>query len=138
MANLNKVFLIGNLTRDIELRYTPNQTAVASFGLATNRKFRKQDNSMGEEVTFIDCTAFGKPAETLTKYVSKGSPLFIEGRLKFDSWTAQDGSKRSKLSVLVEKFQFMPSGNNNQQAAGGDANPEYDEEYQPPDDDIPF
>jgi len=138
MANFNKVFLIGNLTRDIQLAYTPNQTAVASFGLATNRKFKKKDDSTGEEVCFIDCVAFGRSAETLNKYVGKGSPLFIEGRLKFDSWTAQDGTKRNKLSVLVESFQFLPSGNNQQQSQGGGVNPDYDENYVPPDDDIPF
>jgi single-strand DNA-binding protein len=138
MSSFNKILLMGHLTRDPQLSYTPNQTAVVDFGIATNRKFKKQDGSTGKEVCFVNCTSFGKSAETLNKYVSKGSPLFIEGRLKFDSWTAQDGTKRNKLNVIVEAFQFLPSGNNQSQSQDGGANPEYDEEYQPPNDAIPF
>src|SRR5664279_2543331 len=97
MANFNKVMLLGNLTRDPELRYLPSQTAVVEFGLAINRKYKGQDGSMKEETCFVDCQVFGKQAETLNKYCKKGNPLFVEGRLKFDSWTKQDGSKASKL-----------------------------------------
>lgn len=110
MANLNKVMLLGNLTRDIQLSYTPAQTAVADFGMAINRKWKGKDEQQKEETCFVDCVSFGKSAETLNKYVSKGNPLFVEGRLKFESWTDKDGNKRSKLKVVVENFQFLPSG----------------------------
>ena len=104
--NFNKVMLAGNLTRDVELSYLPNQTAIAQFGLAINRSWTA-DGVKKEEVTFVDCTLFGKGAEVLSKYVKKGSGLFIEGRLKLDQWEAQDGTKRSKLKVIVENFQFV-------------------------------
>jgi len=110
MASYNKVMLMGNLTRDPQLSYTPNQTAVVDFGLATNRKWKGQDGSQREETCFVDCTCFGRQAETINKYLSKGRPVFIEGRLTFDSWTAQDGTKRSRLKVTVENFQFLPGG----------------------------
>ena len=110
MANYNKVMLIGRLTRDPQLSYTPNQTAVVDFGLATNRKWKGQDGSQREETCFVDCTCFGRQAENINKYLSKGSGVFVEGRLTFDSWTAQDGTKRSKLKVTVENFQFLPGG----------------------------
>jgi single-strand DNA-binding protein len=107
MANFNKVLLIGNLTRDPQLSYTPNQTAVADFGLAVNRKWKGQDGENKEETCFVDCRAFGRIAENINKYLTKGRPLFVEGRLTFDSWTAQDGTKRSKHRVTVENFQFL-------------------------------
>jgi single-strand DNA-binding protein len=148
MANFNKVMLLGNLTRDPELRYLPSQTAVVEFGLAINRKYKGQDGSMKDETCFVDCQAFGKPAETLNKYCKKGNPLFVEGRLKYDSWTKQDGSKASKLRVNVENFQFLGSapgqGGQRPAAAGvsNDENPPM-EEPAPSDiahtnDDIPF
>jgi len=115
MANYNKVILLGNLTRDPQLSYTPNQTAVVDFGLATNRKWTGQDGSAREETCFVDCRSFGKSAENINKYCQKGRPLLVEGRLTFDSWQAQDGSKRSKLRVTVERFQFIGS------AGGGGA-----------------
>lgn len=107
MANFNKVMLIGNLTRDPELRHTPNGTAVAEFGLAINRTFRSQDGQQQKEVTFVDITAFGKQAETLKQYMTKGKSIFIEGRLRLEQWTSKEGQKRSKLSVVVEGFQFL-------------------------------
>ncbi|MFZ0034720.1 MAG: single-stranded DNA-binding protein [Sedimentisphaerales bacterium] len=107
MANFNKVFLIGNLTRDPQLSYTPNQTAVVDFGLAVNRRWKGQDGEAREETCFVDCRAFGRPAENINKYLTKGRPLFVEGRLTFNSWTAQDGTKRSKHRVTVESFQFL-------------------------------
>jgi len=107
MANVNKVILIGNLTRDPELKFLPSQTAVCEFGIAVNRTWTGQDGVKKEETTFVDCNAFGRQAETLSKYVKKGSPLFIEGRLKLDQWEAQDGSKRSKMRVVIENFQFL-------------------------------
>ena len=108
MASFNKVLLMGNLTRDPQLSYTPNQTAVVDFGLATNRRWTGQDGNQREETCFVDCQAWGRQAENINKYLSKGRPVFIEGRLTFDSWTAQDGSKRSRLRVTVEGFQFLP------------------------------
>jgi single-strand DNA-binding protein len=121
VANLNRVILAGNLTRDPQLKYLASQTAVAEFGLAVNRKWRTEKGEDREEVTFVDCTAFGKPAETLQKYVTKGSPLLIEGRLKLDQWEDKtSGQKRSKLSVVVESFQFLPSGKKGQGDSGED------------------
>jgi single-strand DNA-binding protein len=118
MANYNKVMLMGNLTRDPQLSYTPNQSAVVDFGLAINRKWKGQDGTMHEDTCFVDCTAFGRSAENINKYLSKGNGVFVEGRLTFDSWTAQDGTKRSKLKVTVETFQFLPRGGQGQ--GGGD------------------
>ena len=108
--NFNKVLLGGNLTRDPQLSYLPSQTAVVEFGLAINRKWKSKGGEEKEEICFVDCQAFGKQAENINKYLSKGTPLFIEGRLKFDSWTAQDGTKRNKHKVVVESFQFLGKG----------------------------
>jgi single-strand DNA-binding protein len=107
MANFNKVLLIGNLTRDPQLSYLPSQTAVVDFGLAVNRRWRGKDGTDKNEVCFVDCRAFAQMAETINKYLSKGRGVFIEGRLTFDSWTAQDGTKRSRHRVTVESFQFL-------------------------------
>lgn len=127
MANYNRVTLIGNLTRDIEMRATQGGMQVAKFGLAINRKSKDQ-----ETTCFVDCTAFDKSAELLHRYVRKGSPLFIEGRLEFSTWEAKDGGgKRSKLSVVVENFQFLSDG---EQAPKRQATPKAQEEYG----DIPF
>jgi single-strand DNA-binding protein len=109
MANYNKVILMGNLTRDPQLRYTPSQSAVCDFGLAVNRKWKAQDGQMKEEVTFVDCTAWGRTAENISKYMAKGRPLFVEGRLTYQTWEGKDGQKRSKLLVTVENFQFIDS-----------------------------
>lgn len=108
MANFNKVLLMGNLTRDPQLSYLPSQTAVVDFGLAVNRKWTGQDGQKKEETCFVDCRAFGRLAENINKYLSKGRLLFVEGRLTFNTWTAQDGTKRSKHRVTVENFQFLP------------------------------
>jgi len=119
MANFNKIMLLGNLTRDPQLSYLPSQTAVVDFGLAVNRKWKGQDGTMKEEACFVDCRVFGKPAETLNKYCKKGNPLFIEGRLTFDSWTGKDGSKHSKHRVTVETFQLLGTPNKGK-TDGGD------------------
>jgi single-strand DNA-binding protein len=111
MANFNKVLLLGNLTRDPQLSYLPSQTAVVEFGLAMNRKYKGQDGNLKEDTCFVDCRAFGKQAETLNKYCKKGNQLFVEGRLTFDSWTAQDGAKRSKHRVTIENFQLLGAPN---------------------------
>lgn len=110
MANYNKVLLMGNLTRDPQLSYLPSQTAVVEFGLAVNRRWTGKEGDKRESTCFVDCQAFGRPAETLNKYVKKGNPLFVEGRLDFNTWTAQDGSKRSKHRITVETFQFLGGG----------------------------
>ena len=108
MASFNKVMLMGNLTRDPQLKYLPSQMAVAEFGLACNRKFRTANGEDREEVTFVDITAFGKQAEVINQYCQKGKSIFIEGRLKFDSWEDKNGGgKRSKITVVVENFQFV-------------------------------
>ena len=120
MANFNKILLLGNLTRDPQLSYTPNQTAVVDFGLAVNRRWTGQDGSAREETCFVDCRAFGKQAETINKYLTKGRQVFVEGRLTFDSWTAQDGTKRSKHRVTVETFQFIGSGQSGAVQSGSD------------------
>ena len=148
MANYNKVILLGNLTRDPQLSYTPNQTAIVDFGLATNRKWTAQDGQKREDTCFVDCTAFGRPAETINKYCQKGKQLLVEGRLTFDSWQAQDGTKRSKLKVTVESFQFIGSAGQSQgQAAGQNNYQQQAPQSQPPqqappeapsNDDIPF
>ncbi len=105
--NFNKVILAGNITRDPELSYLPSQTAVVQFGLAVNRKWAGKDGQNKEETCFVDCVCFGKTAENINKYLSKGSPVLVEGRLQFDTWEAQDGTKRSKHKVNVERFQFV-------------------------------
>jgi len=122
MANLNKVMLIGNLTRDVELRYTPGGTAVCSFGLATNRKWKNKQGEQQEEVTFVDVEAWARTAELCQQYLSKGSPLFVEGRLKLDQWQSKDGQRRSKLKVVIENMQFLAN----------------DDTFDISDDDIPF
>lgn len=111
MANFNKVFLLGNLTRDIELRHTSGNQAVANFGLAINRRFRTSSGEDREETTYVDCESWGRQAEVMAQYLSKGRPVFLEGRLKLDTWQDKnDGSNRSKLRVVVENFQFIDSG----------------------------
>ena len=140
MANYNKVILIGNLTRDPQLRYTPSQAAVCDFGVAVNRQWTGQDGQKREEVCFVDCTAWARQAETIQKYLSKGRPVFIEGRLTYRQWDGPDGKKRSKLEVTVERFQFL--GGPRSGGGGGGGAPSQDtarqqtagqEEQKPPD-----
>lgn len=145
MASVNKVILVGNLTRDPQLSYLPSHTAAVDFGLATSRKWKGQYGQQKEEVCFVDVVAFGKTAETLAQYLKKGNLVYIEGRLKFEQWKAQDGSNRSKLRVLVDSFQFLPNGDkqNSQQPRPtqqpGSENPDYDPNYVPSgEDEIPF
>jgi single-strand DNA-binding protein len=119
----NRVILIGNLTRDVELRHTPNGTALAKIGLATNRTYK--DNMSGEnkqEVMFIDVDVWGRPAETANQYLKKGSKVLVEGRLTFQQWTDQNGQKRSKHAISAEKLQFLDSRNdqNNNSYNSGD------------------
>ena len=110
MANLNRVLLIGNLTRDPELRVTPKGTAICQFGLAVNRTFKDESGGNREETTFIDVEAWGKQGELISKYCTKGRPLFVEGRLKLDQWEDKtSGQKRSRMRVVLENFQFLGS-----------------------------
>ena len=107
MPNFNKVIMAGHLTRDPQLSTLPSNTQVCEFGLASSRKFKKQDGSSGEEVCFVDCRVFGNQAATFNQYMNKGKPVLIDGRLKYDSWEAKDGGKRSKLYIVVDSFQFL-------------------------------
>lgn len=114
MANLNKVLLLGNLTRDPELRYTPKGTAVADVAVAINRVWNNEQNQRQEETTFVDITLWGRQAEIAQQYLTKGRGVFIEGRLQMDTWEDKaSGQKRSKLKVVAENLQFMPDGKGN-------------------------
>jgi single-strand DNA-binding protein len=106
MASFNKVILMGNLTRDPELRVTAGGVSICKIGLAVNRVYSTKDGERREEVTYVDIDAFGKQAEVINKYMRKGRPLFVEGRLKFDQWESE-GQKRSKLGVILDKFEFI-------------------------------
>src|SRR5678810_245055 len=120
MASFNKVILMGNLTRDPQLKYLPSQTAVVEFGLACNRRYKTQSGEQKEEVTFVDCTAFGRTGEVINQYFTKGKPIFIEGRLKYDSWEdKQGGGKRSKITVVIENFQFVGGRDGGGGSGGG-------------------
>ena len=108
MPNLNKVMLMGNLTRDPEMKYTPKGTAIANFGIAVNRNYSTEGGEKREEVTFIDLEAFGRTAEIIGEYFKKGRPIYVEGRLKLDTWDDKaSGQKRSKLRVVVDSFEFL-------------------------------
>src|SRR6266511_3722920 len=110
MASFNRVILVGNLTRDPELRYTPKGTAVAKVGLAVNRVWTTETGEKKEEVTFVDVDVFGRTAENVGQYMRKGSPILIEGRLRLDQWDdKQTGQKRSRLGVVGENVQFLGS-----------------------------
>jgi len=149
MAGYNKVILIGNLTRDPELRYSPKGTAIAKLGLAVNRAWRSESGENREEVTFVDVDSFGRQAETLAQYLRKGSPLMVEGRLRLDQWDdKQSGQKRSRLGVVLEGFQFLggkgetgegsrrPSGPPQTSAPSAPSAPPDDRG--PDEDDVPF
>ncbi|MEE2973278.1 MAG: single-stranded DNA-binding protein [Planctomycetota bacterium] len=135
-GNLNKVFLMGNLTRDVELKKTPSNMSVANVGLAVNRQYRANDETR-EETTFVDCEAWGRTAEVMGQYLRKGRPVFIEGRLKLDQWQDRDGNNRSKLKVVIENFQFIDSrgGGNSTEERGMTASPP---PQSVPEDEIPF
>ena len=119
-GSLNKVMLMGNLTRDVELKHISGDNAVGNFGIAVNRKYKSREGESREEVTFIDCEAWGRTAEVMAQYLAKGRPVFIEGRLKLDTWQDKnDGSNRSKLKVVVETFQFVDSRTDGGGGGGG-------------------
>jgi len=150
MANFNKVILVGNLTRDPELRYTPKGMAIAKIGLAVNRNWTSESGEKKEEVTFVDVDIFGRTAENVAQYMKKGRPILIEGRLKLDQWDdKQTGQKRSKLGVVGEVVQFLgsPSGSSSgefsapgprQQSAAAPASQPEPDAPAPEQDDVPF
>jgi single-strand DNA-binding protein len=117
MASHNRVILLGNLTRDPEIRYLPSGMAVSDIGVAVNDRRKNANGEWVEEPTFIDVTLWGRTAEVVGEYLGKGSPIFIEGRLKLDSWEGQDGQKRSKLKVIGERIQLL--GGRGQGEGGG-------------------
>ena len=122
MANFNKVLLVGNLTRDPELKHTPSNQAVAQIGLAVNRNYQTKDGEKREETTFVDCEAWGRTAEVMCQYLAKGRPVLVEGRLKLDQWQDKDGNNRSKLKVVIENFQFLGGRGEGGQGGGGQSN----------------
>ena len=149
MASFNRVILVGNLTRDPELRYIPSGTAVSDIGLAVNDRIKRGDQWV-DEVTFVDITLWGRTAEICNEYCSKGSPILIEGRLKLDRWE-KEGQKHSKLKVVGDRLQMLggrdgaPRGGGRSSGGGEQSQPHYDESEQftpaggpPPNDDIPF
>jgi len=115
----NKIILVGNLTRDVELKYTPSGTAIANFGIATNRTYKDVSGQQEQEVMFIDVKVFGRSAEIANQYLRKGSKALIEGRLVFEQWVDRNGQKRSKHVVIAEKVQFMDSKS---ESSNGEAN----------------
>ncbi len=126
MANYNKVILVGNLTRDPQMKYLPSQMPVVDFGLAVNHRYKTKSGEDREEVCFIDCSAFGRGAEVINQYCRKGRPLLVEGRLKFDTWEdKQGGGKRSKHTIVVDNFQLL--GGRDNAAAGGGGGGGYDQ-----------
>ena len=121
MASLNKVLLIGNLTKDPELRYTPNGTAVTNLRIAVNRKFKDRSGELKEDTCFITVTAWDKQAEICNQYLQKGRAVFVEGILQSRSWETNDGQKRSTIDVRAERIQFLGGPMKNEAAAGGEA-----------------
>ena len=114
----NKVIMVGNLTRDLELRYAPSGTAIGNTGIATSRKFKSGTGESREEVCFVDITFFGRTAEIANQYLRKGSKVLVEGRLKYDTWDDQNGNRRSKHSITVESMQMLGSKNDSDGGAG--------------------
>ncbi len=124
MASYNRIILMGNLTRDPELTYTPSGMAVCKFGMATNHRRKDAQGNVKEEVCFVDCTLFGKGGEIFKQYMAKGKSALVEGRLDYQTWQAQDGTKRSKHAVIVDNFQFL--GGRGEGGAGGGYNQDAD------------
>ena len=133
MANFNRVILMGNLTRDPQLRFLPSQMAVVDIGLAVNHRYKTAQGEDREEVMFIDCTAFGKQAEVINQYCQKGRPLLVEGRLKLDTWDDKTtGQKRSKHKITIENFQFVGSREGGAGGGGGAPGQSYENGDQRP------
>jgi single-strand DNA-binding protein len=126
MPNLNKVMLMGNLTRDPEMKYTPKGTAIADFAIAVNRVYTTEGGEKREEVTFVDCESFGRTAEVIGEWCKKGKPIFVEGRLKLDQWEdKQTGQKRSRMKVMVEVMQLLGSRDGGGSQGGGEGGGEF-------------
>lgn len=143
MPDFNRVILMGRLTKDPELRYTPQGTAVCDVDMAVNRKSKNQDGSMREEVTFVNVTCWGRTAEVVCEYMKKGRPLFVEGRLHLDRWQDQQtGQNRQKLKVVAERIQFVDSKRDSQQGGSqdqGGGDQAYDDSGVPSEgSDVPF
>ena len=148
MASLNKVFLMGNLTRDPEVRHTPKGTAVGDLAMAINLTYRAQDGTEKEEVCYVDVVVWGRQAETCRDYLSKGAPIFVEGRLQLDQWEGPEGEKKSRLRVRADRVQFLSrggGGGRGSRAEGGATRERGSESAspkapaaEPADDDVPF
>jgi len=121
-ANLNKVFLMGNLTRDPEVKYTPKGTAVGDLAIAINDSYKAQDGTIKETVTYVDIEVWGRQAETCKQYLTKGRPIFVEGQLRLDQWETPQGEKKSRLKVRADRVQFLgsPAGGGNRGGGGGE------------------
>ena len=119
MASYNKVLLMGNLTRDPQQSSMPSGTTVCEFSLAVNRRWRGQDGQSHEDVSFFDCQAYGRTGETISKYLVKGKPIFVEGQLRQSRWEDQSGQKRSKIRIIVDNFQFIDSRGGDGGGGGG-------------------
>lgn len=146
MASYNRVILMGNLTRDVQLRYTPGGTPVTEIGLAVNDRRKNQNGEWVDEVTFVEVTFWGRTAEVAAEYLSKGSPVFVEGRLKLDTWE-KDGQKNYKLRVVCDRMQLLSSGGGSGGGPRSTSSAPRDEfasssaghhEHEPAMDDIPF
>ena len=150
MASFNRVILVGNLTRDVDLKYTQSGTAVTEIGLAVNDRRKNQSGEWVEETTFVDVTLWARTAEVASEYLSKGAPILIEGRLRLDSWE-KDGQKRSKLCVTGDRMQMLGGRNSGNSSGGGPSSRGNANQYSqpaaatesagptgPPDDEIPF
>jgi single-strand DNA-binding protein len=150
MPDLNKVMLMGNLTRDPEVRHTPKGTAVGDLSLAINQSYKAQDGQLREEVCYVDVVTWGRQAETCKEFLTKGSPVFVEGRLQLDQWETKEGEKRSRLRVRAERIQFLGraktgtggSGSGSHESAAPSRTPSaaHDDHFDQghPADDIPF
>lgn len=157
MANLNKVLLMGNLTRDPEVKYTPKGTAVGDLAIAINDSYKAQDGTIKETVTYVDIEVWGRQAETCKQYLTKGRPVFIEGQLRLDQWETPQGEKKSRMKVRADRVQFLGGGGERGGSGGGGqsrsnasdtgrtaaparpaAAPSEDRPPMPDDDDIPF
>lgn len=137
MASYNKVLLMGNLTRDPELRFTAGGSAVASFGLAVNRKY-KQGEELKEDVCFVEITVWGKLAENCTEYLSKGRSVFVDGRLNFSTWETKEGQKRNKLDVVANTVDFLSKSSSGGDSSGYSSADSQGDSQSPEKDDIPF
>ena len=120
MANLNKVLLMGNLTRDPEVKYTPKGTAVGDLSIAINDSYKAQDGTIKETVTYVDIEVWGRQAETCKQYLTKGRPIFVEGQLRLDQWETPQGEKKSRLKVRADRVQFLGGGPGRSGGGGGE------------------